>query len=82
LLTKISFGKQNMSRYKIVDDTYIWKQKTGLRDFQKLNSPSCGMGIPARPGFRAGRMPNAAVLRNWLRNALAPPQENFEDFFI
>jgi hypothetical protein len=50
-----------------------------LKDFQKLNSSyewdghlvgwaSCGMGIPARPRLRAGRMPT--------------PQENFEDFFI
>jgi hypothetical protein len=39
-----------------------------LRDFQKLNSSSCGMGILARPKLKAGRMPT--------------PQENFEDFFI
>ena len=55
-----------------------------LRDFQKLNSSSCGMGIPARPGLMAGRMPNAAVLQRGEppQQTSAPPQENFEDFFI
>ena len=38
------------------------------RDFQKLNSTSCGMGILARSRFKAGRMPT--------------PQENFKYFFI
>ena len=38
-----------------------------LRDFQKLNSPSCGMGILARLRLRAGRMPTPQeILRIFL----------------
>jgi hypothetical protein len=49
-------------------DLIYHKIDISIRDFQKLNSPSCGMGILARPRFRAGRMPT--------------PQENFDYFFI
>ena len=70
-------GKEALLRFN-------YRCEIKFRDFQKLNSSPCGMGIPARPILRAGRMPNAAVLQRGEppQQTSAPPQENFEDLFM
>jgi hypothetical protein len=64
-MTRQSFEDGNKNNSIFLN---LLESRFPVRDFQEINYPSCGVGVPARPVYRTGKMPI--------------PQEKVEYFFI